>query len=83
MKRSIIVPVMLLVLSLGGVGCSTECEPGIAACSEKPPTDEECDAYFERWFYIEKMNGCEKVGYSGCSLKGFATQEECEACRCD
>ncbi|MEN8249563.1 MAG: BPTI/Kunitz domain-containing protein [Bacteroidota bacterium] len=52
-------------------------------CYDTPPTDEMCTAYFERWFYNESTNSCEKIGYSGCSQYGFETQEECEKCRRD
>jgi hypothetical protein len=83
MKRKISIATILLVLSIGGAGCSKECVPSIAACSETPPTNEVCDAYFERWFFNKDKNRCEKIGYSGCSQKGFATQQECEECTCD
>jgi len=52
-------------------------------CSETPPTDEICAAYFTMWFYDKTTSSCKKIGYSGCSKKGFETQEECESCKCN
>ena len=63
--------------------CSKDCNDKSATCSETAPTNEACQAYFERWFYSKSSNKCELVQYSGCSSKGFATQQECEACKCD
>lgn len=54
-----------------------------AACYDRPPKREMCDAFFVRWFYNEGTNRCEQIGYSGCTQAGFETQRECEACRCD
>lgn len=82
MKFKILIPTMLLTLMFGLTNCSKSCESEIAACSETEPTDELCEAYFQRWFYDKEENKCEKIGYSGCSQKGFATEEECEACDC-
>lgn len=50
------------------------------ACQDKVPTDEMCDAYFIRWFYNPEAKSCQRAEYSGCNEKGFATQQECEAC---
>jgi len=44
--------------------------------------NEDCDAYFMRWFYDDAANTCSEIGYSGCEQYGFATQAECEACVC-
>ncbi len=52
-----------------------------AACNETPPVGEFCLAYFERWFYNKNTKRCNKIGYSGCSQRGFATQVECENCK--
>jgi len=82
MKTKFIIPTILIVLTLGLSNCSKDCESKIATCSETPPTDEFCTAYFERWFYNKGKNKCEQIGYSGCSQKGFATQQECEECKC-
>ena len=49
-------------------------------CLERPPENELCLAYFERWFYDKESQSCEKVAYSGCSEKGFETKAECEDC---
>lgn len=72
---------LFIVLSLSN--CKKECEPKAATCSEAPPTNELCLAYFSRWFYNSNTNKCELVGYSGCSQKGFETEQECEACLCN
>ncbi len=53
------------------------------ACQDVVPTNEMCAAYFTRWFYNSESNNCQQIGYSGCSEKGFATQQECEACKCE
>jgi hypothetical protein len=58
--------------------CSTT-----ATCSETPPTDEICAAYFTMWFYDQTKKSCKQIGYSGCSKKGFETKEECESCKCN
>ncbi len=51
-------------------------------CSETPPTNEVCLAFFERWFYDSSSSSCEKIGYSGCEAYGFATESDCLACQC-
>ena len=58
------------------------CDSSNPICSQTPPTDEACAAYFERWFYDKTKNSCSKISYSGCSQNGFSTKEECEACKC-
>jgi hypothetical protein len=66
------------------VSCKDDnCENDDPICSETPPTDEECLAFFERWFYDSSTSTCEKIGYSGCDAYGFATKIECETCECD
>jgi len=52
-------------------------------CNETVPTDELCQAFFERWFYNSSTTTCEKIGYSGCGEYGFANKEDCESCECD
>jgi len=52
-------------------------------CTEAPPTDEACLAFFTRWFYDASTGNCSEIGYSGCEQYGFATKEECEECGCD
>ena len=81
MKRKLLIPTLLLGLTICLTNCSKDCEPKIATCSETPPTNEICAAYFNRWFYNKGKNKCEQIGYSGCSQKGFATQQECEECK--
>ena len=55
----------------------------VAACQDVVPTEEMCDAYFVRWFYKPDTKSCERAEYSGCNEKGFASQAECEACKCN
>jgi hypothetical protein len=83
MKAKILISALFLVVALGLTNCSKDCETKIATCNETPPTDELCDAFFNRWFYDKEKNSCEQIAYSGCSQKGFATERECEACKCD
>ncbi len=52
-------------------------------CQETVPTNEICQAAFQRWFYDAATQKCEEIGYSGCSQIGFATREACEACDCE
>ena len=80
MKKTISAIVSVLIVVL--ISCSKDCAPKLATCSEIPPTNELCQAYFKRWFYDKNKNKCEQSGYSGCSQKGFATQQECEECKC-
>jgi hypothetical protein len=70
-------------LTIGLISCSKECESVNPICKETPPTQELCLAYFERWFYNEQTNNCEKISYSGCSIKGFETKIECQECGCN
>lgn len=75
----------LLLLSfifLTSLACENECDNQTEVCSETPATNEDCDAYFMRWFYSSTANACEEIGYSGCEQYGFATQAECETCVC-
>ena len=82
MKGATLILTVLLLFTLGFSGCSKNCDPQLATCSEIPPTDEACLAFFQKWFYNKGSNKCEEIGYSGCSDKGFSTQQECEECRC-
>lgn len=74
---------LLLSTSLLLGACQKNCDNKPATCSERPPTNEACAAYFERWFYNADQDKCELIGYSGCGQYGFATQADCEACLCD
>lgn len=58
------------------------CPSPQGTCAEQEPIGEACAAYFERWFYDEETNKCIKISYSGCTPKGFETQQACEACKC-
>lgn len=76
--------VLCLTFSLFFVACEEECQVDNppAACSDVAPTNELCQAAFERWFYDESTNTCEKISYSGCSQVGFVTELECQSCVC-
>ncbi len=74
---------ILLTITLGfGLLACDKCDAPTGACAESAPTDEVCQAYFQRWFYQEGSNSCEQISYSGCEAYGFATKEECESCKC-
>lgn len=61
--------------------CGEDCENlNNPSCEDAVPTDELCEAYFERWFYDTETQSCVEIGYSGCNEYGFATQAECEEC---
>ena len=83
MKVTITILIMLLTLTIGLTNCSKGCESKVATCNESPPDDEECLAFFDRWFYNSDKNKCEEIGYSGCSQKGFETEEKCKECECN
>jgi hypothetical protein len=63
-------------------GCSDKCPEYQEVCTDTPPIDELCQAYFQRWFFDASTNQCQQIGYSGCGQYGFATQAECQACQC-
>ena len=67
------------------LSCKNNCEEykTIDKCLEQVPTNELCQAYFQKWLYDEDKNSCVQIGYSGCSSKGFDTKTECEACLCN
>ena len=75
--------ILSLIFSLFFVACEEEChvDNPPMTCSDTIP-NELCAAYFERWFYDESTNECEKIGYSGCSMVGFETELECQSCVC-
>ena len=81
--KNIVFLAFLLAIVFIIPSCEKDCDFDNPVCAETPPTDEACLAYFERWFYDSEANKCEKIGYSGCTQKGFATMEECESCGCD
>lgn len=76
---------LVFAVCLSGLftSCKKDCGQKIAACGDIVPTNEACAAAFNRWFFNKASNKCEQKAYSGCSQKGFATQQECEACKCD
>lgn len=77
-----ILSVYLAACCFAGCNKANNCTTATGACSDTPPTNEACAAYFERWFYNASENTCEQIGYSGCSQKGFETQAACEKCKC-
>lgn len=70
---------LLLVTSIGMVACKKQTTGNDPTCKETPPTNELCEAAFQRWFYNQQSQTCEEISYSGCSMKGFATQGDCES----
>jgi hypothetical protein len=81
-SKVILFTTMLFLILVGASQCSTSCTPTIAACNDVVPSNELCAAYFSRWFYNKNKGVCELKNYSGCSQKGFATQQECNLCKC-
>jgi len=66
---------------LTSLACENNCENQPEACTDILP-NEDCEAYFMRWFYDDGTNTCSEIGYSGCEQYGFEAQAECEACLC-
>jgi hypothetical protein len=83
MKKNILKSIVISTIVFIIISCSKDCEPKLDTCNETPPTDELCQAAFQRWFFNKEENKCEQIGYSGCSQKGFETLEECEQCECN
>ncbi len=84
MKIASILKIMVLFCILGfSIACNKDCEEANSPiCMEAPPTDEDCQAAFLRWFYNSGSKSCEQIGYSGCTQVGFETREDCELCVC-
>ena len=76
-------PIYFFLLAIFFFACSDNCDPVLNTCTDIPPTNEACLAYFERWFYNSETNECEQMGYSGCSEWGFESEEACQECQCD
>lgn len=77
---------LCFIFTLSFVACDEgEChvDNPPAACADVPITDENCLAYFERWFYNQGTNTCSKIGYSACNQVGFETEAECLSCVCN
>lgn len=74
---------ILFVAFVGLTSCKKECEVTHTVCNETVPVGELCQAAFKRWFYDKTSDSCTEISYSGCSQKGFATQEACEECKCN
>lgn len=75
---------ILFGLTLAVTGCTKDSAQVSAACNDTPPTSQiTCQAIFTRWFFNKATNRCTEVTYTGCSPIGFATQQECEACKCE
>lgn len=76
--------IAILAFALILIGCTDDCaDETVEACQETPATDEACQAYFQRWFFVSESNACEQIGYSGCNEYGFATEVECSSCACN
>lgn len=73
---------MCMLLTVTQMACQKKCDNLPEACADRPPTDEACQAYFERWFYNKNQNRCELQAYSGCAAYGFESKSECEDCKC-
>lgn len=71
-----------MIIGITFSACNKNCNADATTCEETVPTDEFCEALFNRWFYNKDSKMCELKSYSGCSRKGFETKEECEACKC-
>jgi len=79
MKTLIILTFVMLCAS-----CSKNCnDVKDLRCDESPATGVTCQAYFESWIYDDATGKCQFQGYSGCSMVGFETEEECEQCECN
>jgi hypothetical protein len=81
--KYLLIKILSIAILLSFSNCKKECEPTNTTCNDTVPTNELCLAYFSRWFYNSSSNKCELIGYSGCSQKGFETEQECEACLCN
>lgn len=75
--------VFLTALSLGSISCTKEKPVLPAACTETVPAGEPCEAFFTRCFFDQTAHKCLQKHYSGCSLKGFGREQECEVCICN
>lgn len=72
---------LLILSSIGFISCKKQNSVSNPTCKETPPTNELCEAAFQRWFYNPSTSTCQVISYSGCSMKGFASQGECaDAC---
>lgn len=75
--------IFLIELTVVISSCNSDCENSNPVCNQTAPNDEDCQAYFQRWFYEKKSNSCKQIGYSACNLYGFETKQECEICKCN
>ncbi len=72
---------LLFVVAIA-FSCKEDCGASSAICGQRGPNAEDCQAYFQRWFYSKKGDSCKQIAYSGCEASGFETKEDCEACKC-
>lgn len=80
--------IVLIIIGATGILYISSCTKNTncnttSPCQERPPQDEACAAHFQRWFFDNNSKKCELINYSGCSTKGFATEEECNQCECN
>jgi hypothetical protein len=78
---NLLLGVILLVSPM--LNSCNPCPDPVGACADTVPTNEVCLAFFTSWFYYEDSNSCKLASYSGCSAKGFATEQECQECLCN
>lgn len=74
---------LLFLISCTIWGCSKDTPLPQSPCDERPNSNllQNCDAYFESWFYNKETKTCEKLGYSGCNSIGFDTESDCLQCK--
>jgi len=75
----------IIILSLIYFSCNKDCDESNSdpKCNEEPPTTEQCQANYIRWFFDTSSNKCKEVEYTGCNIYGFDSEENCEQCKCD
>lgn len=79
MRKVLIIAVLGIALS----SCKKKCDAPTGKCAESNITNEACLAQFQSWFYNEQSHKCELLSYSGCSPKGFETEQDCGQCLCN
>lgn len=75
---------LLLFTSVVGFACNKHHDDVSrdAKCGDRAPDGSLCQAVFQSWLYNSDSKSCELKSYSGCSILGFTTKEECEKCKC-
>ncbi len=85
MRRTYIALLVIFAFATSVSSCKKEECPQaeFPACKEVAPTNEACQAVFQRWFFNKATNACELKAYSGCGAYGFATEIDCKDCACN